>query len=63
VKAQDIHEGIWGLYIEFGLSASNVGPNEMELKPAAVIPILKLGLQRFPHENNLTVDAAKVNPQ
>jgi hypothetical protein len=63
LKAQDIHEGIWGLFVNFGLSANNIGPNEGELRPAAVIPILSLGLQRFEKETNLSVDAAKVNPK
>ncbi len=63
LKSQDIHEGIWGLFVNFGLSASNIGPNEAELKPAAVIPVLNLGLQKFEKETNLSVDAAKVNPK
>jgi hypothetical protein len=63
LKAQDIHEGIWGLFVNFGLSANNIGPNESELKPAAVIPVLSLGLQKFEKETNLSVDAAKANPK
>lgn len=63
VKAQDIHEGIWGLFVNFGLGANNVGPNENELKPTAMIPILAIGLQRFDKETSLSVDASKVNPR
>jgi hypothetical protein len=63
IKAQDIHEGIWGLFVNFGLGANNVGPNENELKPTAMIPILAMGLQRFDKETGLSVDAAKVNPK
>jgi hypothetical protein len=63
LKAQDIHEGIWGLFVNFGLSANNIGPNESELRPAAVVPVLSLGLQKFEKETNLSVDAAKVNPK
>jgi hypothetical protein len=64
VKKQDLHEGIWGIYIEFGISAGNVSnqPDQADMTPAAIIPILKIGLQRFDKENNLSVDAAKVNP-
>lgn len=62
VKAQGLHEGIWGLFVNFGLNAQNIGPNENELRPAAMIPILSLGLQKFEKETNLSVDAAKVNP-
>ena len=63
IKANDIHEGVWGLWVNFGIGASNAGPNENELKPTAVIPILQMGLQRFDKETSLSVDAAKVNPQ
>jgi hypothetical protein len=63
IKAQNIHEGIWGLFVNFGLGASNVGPNDNELKPTAMIPVIAMGLQRFEKENNLSVDAAKVNPK
>ncbi len=64
VKAQDIHEGIWGIYIEFGIIAGNI-PNAGDptnIVPAAIIPITKIGIQRFAEPNNLTVDAGVVNP-
>jgi hypothetical protein len=63
VKKQRIHEGIWGIYIEFGIQAANAGPSDDELRPVAIIPVLKIGLQRFSKENNLAVDAARVNPK
>ena len=63
VKAQGLHEGVWGLFVNFGLNAQNIGPNENELRPSAMIPILSMGLQRFEKETNLSVDAAKVNPK
>ena len=62
IKAKDLHEGIWGLYVEFGLGAGNVGPNDDEMNPAAFVTIAKMGLQRFPKESSMAVDAAKVNP-
>jgi hypothetical protein len=62
IKTQNIHDGIWGLFVNFGLQASNVGPNENELRPSALIPILSMGLLRQEKETNLSVDAAKVNP-
>jgi len=63
LKKAGIHEGLWGIYIEFGLGASNVGPTEGELFPTALVPVKKIGIQRFEKENNLSVDAAKVNPR
>jgi hypothetical protein len=63
IKYHDLHEGLWGLYIEFGLAAANVGPEPGgDLLPTAIIPVKKIGLQRFQEFNNLTVDAAEVNP-
>ena len=63
VRKQDIHEGIWGLYIRFGISAANIGSEPgAELVPAAIIPVIEIGLQKFETETNLSVDAAAVNP-
>jgi hypothetical protein len=63
LKMQDIHDGIWGLFFRFGLGAANVGPTDTELQPAAIIPILQIGLQRMDKESNIAVDAAQVNPE
>ncbi len=63
IRYNDIHEGLWGLYIEFGLAGANVGSGPGgDLNPAAVIPVLKIGLQRSETPSNLTADAAVVNP-
>ncbi len=64
IRCQHIHEGLWTIYIEFGLGAGNVpGPAEDTLVPAAVIPVLKVGIQKVEKPNALTVDAADVNPR
>lgn len=63
IKHHDLHEGIWGLFVRFGLGASNVGPDDQQLAPAAILPIVEIGLQRFARETNLSVDAARVNPK
>ncbi len=63
VKNQGIHNGIWGLFVKFGIQATNIGENEKEVKPAAIIPVLEIGLQKFEKENNISVDAAKINPK
>jgi hypothetical protein len=62
IKHKNIHEGLWGIYVEFGIGATNIVQSPNDMLPAAIVPIVKLGLQRFPEPNNLTVDAAKVNP-
>jgi hypothetical protein len=64
VKKLDIHEGLWGVFIEFNFGAANVnaGPDGKSLAPAAIAAIKSIGIQRFDAPNNLTVDAAVVNP-
>lgn len=63
LKKQGIHEGIWGLFVNFGFSASNIGPSDTDLSPAAIVGILGIGLQKFDKVSNIAVDAAKVNPR
>jgi hypothetical protein len=65
IKSKDIHEGFWSIYVEFGLGATNVAsdPDGTGLLPAAVIPIVKLGIHKHDSPTPLTVDAEKVNPQ
>lgn len=63
VKAQGLHDGIWGVFLKFGLNAANIGENEAALRPAAIIPVLEIGLQKMDKESNIAVDAAKVNPK
>ena len=63
LKHHGLHEGIWGLFVRFGLAAGNVGPTDEELTPAAIIPVLEIGIQKFEKESNIAVDASKVNPR
>ena len=64
VKQLDIHEGLWGVYLEFGFVAANLklDPNSTAVMPGIMNLVQKVGIQQFPEANNLTVDAAKVNP-
>ena len=62
IKDQGIHEGYWGLAVRFGINAINAGLTEADLKPTAIVPIVEIGLQKFEDLNNLSVDAAEVNP-
>jgi len=65
VKDSNIHEGIWGLSVNFGFGAASMGssPDAEDLNPTAVIPLLKVGIQRVEVVNSLSVDAAIVNPK
>ena len=62
VKDKGFHDGLWMLYVEFQLMGVNSGPNAEEVYPTAVVPIVKVGLQRVSEPNPLTVDAAVVYP-
>jgi len=64
IKQLDIHEGLWGIYLEFSLVAANAPtpPEGKNILPAAINFVNKIGIQRFPEPTNLSVDAALVNP-
>ena len=63
LKQQNIHEGVWAIYVKFGIKAMNVGDNEDNLLPCAMVPVVELGLRRTDEaENNISVNAALVNP-
>ncbi len=57
LRAQGITSGIWSLYVKFGLAAANVGPNPESLQPAAILPILEVGIQRAEALTSIAVDA------
>ncbi|MBI4774597.1 MAG: hypothetical protein HY788_10525 [Deltaproteobacteria bacterium] len=64
IKQQDLHEGIWQLYVEFGITAANIGIGEkQQLSPSAIVPVQKIGLVRVENENPLSLDASAVNPE
>lgn len=63
IKRQDIHEGIWRLYIEFAFGAGNAGPSPEQIVPTALIGIQRIGILRVEAEDALSVDAARVNPK
>lgn len=68
IKHQNIHEGNWQIYIEFGISGANIPTllpgkgQELQLCPAAIVPINKIGLMKVDGETPLSLDASKVNP-
>lgn len=65
IKKLELHGGLWGIYLEFGLGGANVPmtPDSKTVAPAAITIIKGIGIQRFDAPNNLTVDAAQVNPK
>jgi hypothetical protein len=66
IKRQGIHEGRWMLTVELGLKGTNVltplGEGKSTLVPAGVLTISRIGITRTKEVNDLSVDAAEVNP-
>lgn len=62
VKDRGLHSGYWGIFVRFGISATNAGMSDADLRPTALVPVVEIGLQKFEELNNLSVDAAEVNP-
>ncbi|WP_118182129.1 hypothetical protein [Paraburkholderia phosphatilytica] len=56
---KNIHEGFWCLNINFNIAASHgvESPN-----PSVALSIMSIGVTRSPEANDLTIDAAVVNP-
>lgn len=64
IKQQGLHEGIWMLSVQFGIGGLNIHNPETktDLSPAAVVPIVAIGLAKKDALNPLALDAAVVNP-
>ena len=66
IKRSDVHEGIWRLFISFGIQGANVvPPGSNDVFPSAIVPVQKIGIQRVGDDeptDSITVDAVKVNP-
>jgi len=64
VRQQDIHEGLWGIFVELGIGGANISSTpHADAVPAAVVPLQRIGIQKFDTKvPGLTVDAAEVNP-
>jgi hypothetical protein len=60
IERAGVQEGLWGIWVNFGIAAVNAGENPESLKPTAIVPILEVGLQQFKEPGNLSVDAAEV---
>ena len=59
IRQQGLTEGIWAIYIKFGISAANIGSEiGADLHPSAIVPVLELGLQKADKMSNLSVDAS-----
>ncbi len=57
-----VTSGHWGIFIKFALSATNIGPDKNNLQPAAIVPVVEIGIRQFDEPCNLTADAAQIKP-
>jgi hypothetical protein len=60
IKYQGLKEGIWQLYLEFGIAGANVQFSPDEAHPSAVIPVKKIGLTKVDIEGLLAVNTASL---
>lgn len=60
VRKAGVTEGLWGIYMRFGIAGANVGQGPEDISPTAIVPVVEVGLQRFEEPSRLTVDAAEV---
>ena len=62
VKQQELHQGIWAVSYNLVLGATNLGPNLIDVVPAAIVQIMNVGLKKVDSVSAVSVDAAVVNP-
>ncbi len=65
IKRHGLHDGLWILTIELGLRGANLKVKTEEgevLAPSGILSITRIGISRTKEANDLTVDAAEVNP-
>lgn len=65
VKHYGLHEGSYGLWVEFMIGSGPVGPDKERLMPGAMIGVRRVGLipTEKPESTSATVDAGVVNPK
>ena len=62
VKLADLHEGLWQVQVMFSNSATNLNMNG-HMVPCAITGVARLQLARVEALDEITVDAAQVNPR
>jgi hypothetical protein len=66
VKEAGVHEGRWGLLLNYGITPGNFGPSEDQISPGIIVAVVGIGIQReqpgLQIPSSMLVDAAEVNP-
>ena len=62
VRDRGIRSGFWRLYVNFGMSATNIETPDGGPYPASIVPLTKMGIIRVDatQEDGLTVDASLI---
>ncbi|MDP9237446.1 MAG: hypothetical protein M3P30_08640 [Chloroflexota bacterium] len=60
LRQQGISDGLWALFIKFGIGAANIGEGPDLIRPSAIVPVMEIGIQRTDDRTNLTVDASEL---
>ena len=66
IRLRGIHKGLWRLSVEVGLVGNNMNvlkDGKTTLTPAATVLIGRIGIVQAKELDDLTVDAAEVNPR
>lgn len=66
IKRNNLHEGFWGFFARFGLNVANAPveyDDATQIRPVAIVPLIEIGLQEYKQLNDLSLDAAIVNPR
>jgi len=63
IKELGIHEGIWSVAAELQFGAMTIDTDDQSMYPTGLVSIKAIGLAPATKENNIAVDAARVNPK
>jgi len=61
VRKAGVKEGLWAISLKLGIQGVSIGQTPDELVPAAIVPILEIGIERVDTPSRLSVDAAEVS--
>lgn len=63
IREFGVHEGIWTLAVELQFAALTAGTDDQSAYPTGLVSVKSIGLSPGVKVNNISVDAALVNPK
>ena len=61
IRRQGLKDGIWQIIFQFGLTGAVLPSPTGEATPAAIVPVLSVGLQKVDKESSIAIDASKLS--